>query len=308
MFSMKKKMPTPIKDGIIGMAFGIAAIIPGIAGGTVLLITGAFKKVAGAVANLFSKDFFRNLIILLPFGIGAILAFGGLIIPINLALENCMFAIVCLFAGLIIGTLPSITDKVKGVPIRKSYIIALVVSLVAAALIGAISLIFKTHEAIDKMFEELPFYLYILVFVVGFICASGLIVPGLSGSMLLLALCFYQPILGLFKFDNVLENFALIFIFLIGAIIGFVFFSKIINHFVKTHLIGAYYCSIGLIIGSLVAVFINGKMFEYIRGPHFDLIDKILGPCLFVVAVIVGYLSVIYIRKHPKTEEENAEN
>lgn len=302
-----KKMPTPIKDGIIGLAFGIAAIIPGIAGGTVLLVTGAFKKVANAVANLFSKNFWRNLIILLPFGIGAILAVAALVYPLNLAMEYVMFAIVCLFAGLIIGTLPSITDKVKDTPVRKSYIIVLVISLVIAALIGVFSVIFKTHNAIDKMFEEYPFYLYILVGVVGFICAAGLIVPGLSGSMLLLAICFYQPIIALFKFNNVGKDIALLVIFLVGAILGFVVWSKIMNHFIKTHLIGTYYSSIGLVVGSLIAVFVNGKMFEYIQSPKFDIYDWVFGPILFVAGLIGGYLFVRYVRKHPEFEE-NAEN
>ena len=300
-------MPTPIKDGIIGFAFGLAAIIPGIAGGTILLITGVFKKVTGAVSNLFTKNFWRNVLILIPFAIGAILAFAALVLPLNMAMENCMFAIVCLFAGLIIGTLPTITDKIKGKNHHGRHFIALGICLVITALIGVLSVILRTNATIDDMFANRPWYLYLVTGIVGFICASGLIVPGFSGSMLLVAICFYQPILSLFKFNNVGSDIALIFIFLVGAIVGFIFFSKIMNHYIKAHETGTYYASLGLIIGSLVAVFVNGKMFDYIKSPSFDLLDQILGPCLFVVGLVLGYLFVIYIRKHPEFEE-NAEN
>ena len=304
---MKKKMPTPIKDGIIGFAFGLAAIIPGIAGGTVLLITGAFKKVTAAVSNLLTKNFWRNFLILIPFAIGAILAFAALVFPLNLAMENCMFAIVCLFAGLIIGTIPTITDKIKGKKHHIRHNIALIISLIITAFIGVLSVILGTNATIDEMFVSRPWYLYLIVVAVGFICSSGLIVPGFSGSMLLLALCFYQPVLALFKFNNVGSDIGLIFSFLVGAVIGFVIFSKIMNHYIKKHEIGTYFASLGLIIGSLVAVFVNGKMFDYIKSPSFDLVDQILGPCLFVIGLVLGYLFVIYIRKHPEFEE-NAEN
>lgn len=302
-----KKMPTPIKDGIIGLAFGIAAIIPGIAGGTVLLVTGAFKKVANAVANLFSKNFWRNLIILLPFGIGAILAVAALVYPLNLAMEYAAFTIVCLFAGLIIGSLPSVTDKVKNEPRKKRYIISFVAFFILTGLIGVFSVIFGTNSLINDLFDSIPWYLYLIVLGVGFIASAGLIVPGFSGSMLLLVLCFYQPILNLFSFEDVGHSFGLLGTLFVGVVLGFVFFSKIMNHFMRTHRIGTYYASLGMIVGSLIAVFVNSKMFDYIKSDAFGLHDEILGPILLIIGVVVGYLFVRYVRKHPEFEDD-AEN
>ena len=80
------------------------------------------------------------------------------------------------------------------------------------------------------------------------------------------------------------------------------------NHFMKTHRVGTYYASIGMIVGSLVAVFINSKMFDYItKSGHFDLVDEILGPILLIVGVTAGYMFVRYVRNHPEFEED-AEN
>ena len=51
---MKKNLPTPVKDGIVGTAIGTAIIVPGISGGTIALVFGSFNKIVGAVDNLFS--------------------------------------------------------------------------------------------------------------------------------------------------------------------------------------------------------------------------------------------------------------
>ncbi|MBQ0008764.1 MAG: DUF368 domain-containing protein [Firmicutes bacterium] len=302
---MKKKLPTPIKDGLIGLAFGTGMIIPGIAGGTVLLIFRAFKKVVGAVANLFSKNFGRNFLILLPFGVGAILSFAALVIPLNLAMEYCMFAIICLFAGLVIGSLPGVTDNVKDEPRKKSYILSFGIFFLITAFVGVFSVIFPTISWINDIFRDVPTYLYFIMIGVGFFAAAGLVIPGFSGSLLLVAICFYQPILELFKFKNVGASFGLIFSFLVGAILGFVIFSKLMNYFLAKHRVGTYYAAIGMIVGSLISIFVNSKMFDYCKSSSFGLVDQILGPILFVLAIIGSYMIVRYLRTH-KEPKENA--
>ena len=57
---MKKKMPAPIKDGLVGLAIGTAVIVPGISAGTIALVLGSFKKITSAASKLFTKDFWKN--------------------------------------------------------------------------------------------------------------------------------------------------------------------------------------------------------------------------------------------------------
>lgn len=300
---MKKKLPTPVKDGLVGLAFGTAMIIPGVAGGTILLISGIYKKIVNAVAHLFTKDFGRNFLILLPVGIGAILAFAALIFPLNLAMQYCMFAIVSLFAGLLIGSLPGVIDNVKGKPRKKRYILSFGIFFVITAFIGVFSLIFPTISWINDAFRDVPVYLYFVMIAVGFLASAGLVVPGFSGSLLLLAICFYQPILNLFKFENVGASFGLIFSFAVGAVFGFVIFSKIMNHYLAKHKTGTYYASLGMIIGSLVSVFVNSKMIDYCKSSSFGLVDQILGPILLTVGLAVGFLFVRYTRAKGAVED-----
>ena len=58
---MSKRFNEVLKDGAVGLGIGCAIIIPGISGGTIALITGAFKKIVDAVDDLFSKRFWKNL-------------------------------------------------------------------------------------------------------------------------------------------------------------------------------------------------------------------------------------------------------
>ena len=64
-----KKLNTILRDGAVGLGIGCAIIIPGISGGTIALITGAFKKIVDAVDGLLSKGFWKDLLILLPFSL-----------------------------------------------------------------------------------------------------------------------------------------------------------------------------------------------------------------------------------------------
>lgn len=302
---MKKQLPTPVKDGLTGMAIGTAIIVPGVSGGTIALVFGAFKRIVDAVDNLFTKNFWRSLLILLPFLVGSILAVAALVFPFQLAFKYCLFSIVCLFAGFILGSIPGITDELKEKEPTKANIIQLVIGFVLAGIIGVFSVIFKFNDKINALFLERPWYLYLIIFVVGMFGSSGLIVPGFSGSMLLMVIGFYQPILNLVDFSNFWPNVSLGFVFALGVLAGFIILSKLMNKMITNHRIATLYVVVGFIFGSLISLFVNSQMFAYI-GQGLKLLDCILGPILLAVGITLSTLFVIYSRKHKG--EQNAEN
>ena len=302
---MKKQLPTPVKDGLTGMAIGTAIIVPGVSGGTIALVFGAFKRIVDAVDNLFTKNFWRSLLILLPFLVGSILAVAALVFPFQLAFKYCLFSIVCLFAGFILGSIPGITDELKEKEPTKVNIIQLVIGFVLAGIIGVFSVIFKFNDKINALFLERPWYLYLIIFVVGMFGSSGLIVPGFSGSMLLMVIGFYQPILDLVDFSNFWPNVSLGFVFALGVLAGFIILSKLMNKMITNHRIATLYVVVGFIFGSLISLFVNSQMFAYI-GQGLKLLDCILGPILLAVGITLSTLFVIYSRKHKG--EQNAEN
>ena len=293
---MKKKMPTPVKDGLTGMAIGTAIIVPGISGGTIALVFGAFKRIVGAVDNLFTKQFWRNLLILLPFLGGSIVAVAALVFPFQLAFEYCLFSIVCLFAGFIIGSLPGIVDEVKEKKPSLPNIIQLLIGFIIAGIIGVFSVIFDFYTGINALFASRPWYLYLIIFVVGIFGSTGLIVPGFSGSMLLMVIGFYQPILDLVDFSNFWPNVSLGFVFALGVLVGFIIFSKLMNKLITNHKRSTLFVVIGFIVGSLVSIFVNSQMFSYFKD-GFWLLDYILGPILLIVGLTLSTLFVLYTRK-----------
>lgn len=304
---MKKKFPTWLKDGLVGIGIGAGTIIPGISGATIALVFKCYQKIVNSVSKLLSKYFLKNLLILLPFGIGAILAVIGLIKPFQLAFEYCMFAIVCLFAAFIIGSFPGLIDNVRGKKITKPNIVALILAFIIAALIGILSVCFNFNNSVEKLFLETPWYLYLILLGLGIICASGLTVPGFSASMLLLVIGFYKPILNLVHIDEIKANpgrfFGLIGCFAGGVIIGFFLFSYLMSYLLEKHNQSTHYTIIGFVSGSLVAIFVNSDMFSYINGLSgkkgiLQYLDWILAPFFIAIGIFLAYILVKYARKN----------
>lgn len=308
---MKKKFPEWLKDGLVGLGIGAGAIIPGISGATIALVFKCYKKIVNGVSKLLSKEFLKNLLILLPFGIGVVVAVIALIKPFQLAFEYCMFAIVCLFAAFIIGSFPGIIDNVRGKKITKINIVVLIIAFLVAASIGIMSVCFNLNQVVEKLFAETPFYLYLILLGLGIVCASGLTVPGFSASMLLLVVGFYKPILNLIHIDAIKENpgrfFGLLGTFAGGVVIGFFLFSYLMSYFLEKHAQSTHYTIIGFVSGSLIAIFVNSDMFSYINGLSskegvLKYLDWILAPFFIIIGITLAYLLVKYARK---SQQEN---
>ena len=116
---------------------------------------------------------------------------------------------------------------------------------------------------------------------------------------------FYQPILNLVDFSNFWPNVSLGFVFALGVLAGFIILSKVMNKMITNHRIATLYVVVGFIFGSLISIFVNSQMFEYI-GQGLKLLDCILGPILLAVGITLSTLFVRFSRK--KKEEANAEN
>ena len=298
---MKPKVKETLKDGLVGAGIGAAVIVPGISGGTIAYVSGAFKKLVSAADTLFSKLFWKSLCILIPFGIGAILAIAALYFPITLAFEHCMLAIVCLFAGFMLGSIPSIVDKVKDKePSWLEFLLALIGMAVVVAF-GLLSLKFNLNDNVQSTFDNNEWYLYPILIGVGIISSSGLIVPGFSGSMLLMVIGFYDKILNLIKQipSNPWWSLLRLFSFAVGVLIGFVFLSKTMKSLFEKHPRGTNFVVLGFLIGSIIAIFVNDQMFDYLKS-NLNLLDYILSPIFLIIGVVGSYLIVIYVRKHPE--------
>ena len=304
---MNSKVKEALKDGAVGAGIGCAVIVPGISGGTIALVTGAFKKIVTAVDKLFSKLFWKNLAILIPFGIGAVLAIAALYFPITLAFEHCMLAIVCLFAGFMVGSVPSVTDKIKDKKPNCTEIAFCLAGFILVVLFGVLSLLFNLNSAVLETFNNNPWYLYPILLFVGIISSTGLIVPGFSGSMLLMVIGFYDKILNLVKQIPSQPGWSILrlFTFAIGVLLGFVLFSKLMKKLFEKHPRIANFVVLGFLVGSIIAIYVNDQMFDYLKS-SLGTLDYVLSPVFLIVGFVISYLIVRYERKHQESELPNA--
>ena len=247
-------LKTFLLDVVRGCAIGVAFIIPGFSGGSVAAILGIYEKLVGAIADIF-KDFKRSILTLLPILIGMACGIVALLFPLEWALEAYPIPTVCIFIGLALGGLPSVTDKLRG-KIKATNVIAFVIPLVAA-----FSLSFLPIGSDIDLFS-LNFGGYVLLFLIGMVGSAALVVPGISGSMLLLIFGYYNPIVSMVT-DNLLkgENVGLSISVLatagVGMIVGFILISIIMKKLLAACPRGTYFAILGFILGALPTVFIS---------------------------------------------------
>ena len=182
-----------IKNLLNGMVIGIANIIPGVSGGTMAVSMGIYDKLIHCLNHLF-KEFKESMRFLIPIFLGVGIALVGLSFIIEPAFANFPLQTNCLFIGLIVGGLPAVLQKVKGKGVRVSYVIPCILFFALVAGLAAVGE--KEGTAADLSFNV---WSVIRLFVVGIIASATMVIPGVSGSMMLLLLGYYNPIVAAIK-------------------------------------------------------------------------------------------------------------
>ncbi len=253
-----------IKLILKGAMMGVANIIPGVSGGTMAVSMGIYDKIIHAATHLVS-EFKKSMKLLLPIVLG--MALG--IVVLARILEY-MFARVplqtnLLFIGLIIGGLPAITKKVKGKTIRLGHI--LVCLLFFGVVAGLAMMGEQEGAAADLSFNIINI---VKLFGVGIVTSATMVIPGVSGSMMLMLMGYYNPILNevndfidnlvQFNVPGILDGCKVLVPFGIGVVVGIFAIAKIIEIIFEKFPDHAYWAIIGLIVGSPVAIFFMGSM------------------------------------------------
>ncbi len=244
-----------------GMAVGIANIIPGVSGGTMMVAMGLYDKLIHSITHL-KSEFKQALKLLVPIFLGAGIAIVGLSRLFEYLLENHPIPTNFAFCGLIAGSLPFIVKKVKGHTVTIGKLIPFVIFfgvVILMAIMGE-----NAGTAADVSISVINL---VKLFAVGIIAAATMVVPGVSGSMILMLLGYYDVILMLINdfVDAVLafnlsEIFRLVFIlapFGIGVIVGIFLIAKLIEFIFAKAEVHAYYAIIGLILASPIAILLN---------------------------------------------------
>lgn len=271
-----------IKDILKGMVIGIANIIPGVSGGTMMVAMGIYDKLIHCITHIF-KEFKKSVLFLLPIALGMGVAIIGSSFGIEILFEKFPVQTNLLFIGLIIGGLPAIWKKVKGKSIRAGHILAF---LAFFALVTILALVGEREgNAVDLSFTLIN---VLKLFAVGVIAAATMVIPGVSGSMVLLLMGYYNPILTSINdfmraftswdVSGMLTGIGILLPFGIGVIVGIVGIAKLIEIIFNKFPLYAYWAIIGLIAASPIAIIAMGSF------PVLTIVNVLTG----IVALCVG--------------------
>jgi len=288
-------MVKKIKDFINGLAFGITQIVPGVSGGTIAIIMGFYYELIEAI-NHFTEDYRKYLKFILPFLLGTIVGIVTFSSVINYLLINYSFPTMSFFIGLIVGIIPPIYFNVKN-PARRFTISE--ISLVAfpallLIVISELKVVSVTNpvEIINNI--GIPYMFFI--FFAGVIAAMALIMPGVSGSFVLLLLGVYPLVTySLSTIGHLLADITNIQLMMdickvlvplgIGVIIGGLSMARLIEKLLKNYYKITYLAILGLLIGSVYALFKEPIVFQ--SGVSATII--IIGSVAFVLGCIISY-------------------
>ena len=316
---------------IAGIGIGAGAAIPGVSGAAVALIFRVYESIINAVDG-FTKHVKKSLATLFPILLGVFLSVILCIIVFHWAFEHVMFLLICLFAGFLIGSFPSILQEVKGVSLTKKYVaIAIIGGLIVLSL-GILSVIlgnkgvnFATYFVNSQSFFG-NWWIIIVLFFVGILASVALTVPGFSGSLILLVLGFYRPLIDaatnwgkeIFKgeFGNTGALIVMILIFGLGCLVGVVFVSKIMTKLLEKHHNGTYFAIIGFIIGSFFVLFINYQIWQYYTvwgDTPVEGINQLIKPAFEIPLGIIfiglfGFFSYMIVRAQNNIQAKKEEN
>lgn len=309
------------KNLLSGMAIGASGAIPGVSGGTIAVILKVYEKILLAVNNIF-KQFKRAVLILLPILLGVILAVIPTIYLMHVALDSLLFAVICMFAGFIIGSIPGIYDEVKEQPVRKKDFIFLAVALIVAVMLGVGSVISKVD--VSSIFFNPPVWLYFVLIPIGVSASSALVVPGISGSMLLLLIGFYEPLIDSTvntvkeclsgNWTNFGSQLGILVCFGVGVVIGFYLFSKLMHYLLNKFRQVTFYAIIGFVIGSTIALFFNYNIFQYYLvwsgvsipeiSPYLAMYIEIPIGVVLLIGAAIGSYALVRIKRKQVAQEE----
>ncbi|MCL2549521.1 MAG: DUF368 domain-containing protein [Methanimicrococcus sp.] len=254
-----------IRDFLNGVAFGITETVPGVSGGTIAIVFGFYAELIETV-NHFTEDYRKYLKFVIPFIIGAaagLITFSSII---NYLLTNFSFPTMAFFIGLVVGIIPHIYSKVKEpgrwFTAKETALIAL--PMLVLVIVSHLKPATVTDPA--AVISGITLAYMIFLFFSGMIAAAALVMPGVSGSFMLLLIGVYH--IATYSVSSIrhllldMTNIALmtgiakVLVPLgLGIIVGGLLMTRLIEKLLQNHYKTTYSIILGLLIGSVYALF-----------------------------------------------------
>ncbi len=258
-----------IKDILKGAVIGVANAIPGVSGGTMMVSMGIYDDIIFCITHLF-KQLKKSIQILLPYIIGMAVGIVGLAFAIGYLLQHFEFQTKMTFIGLILGGVPLLLGKIKG---KKKGLPHAIVFLLFFVAIIAMQYFGGEGKEVSLTLGFIP---AILLFVVGMIASATMVIPGVSGSMMLMILGYYNPIMSAVKdfvtalasanMSKVLVLCGSLIPFGLGVVIGIFAIAKLIEVLLSKQETITYSAILGLVAASPVVILMETDLLHLSAG------------------------------------------
>lgn len=229
-----------------GMVIGVSNVIPGVSGGTMAVVMGIYDRLLNSI-NTFLKDWKKSIFFLGEIAIGAALGIVLFSKLISTLLEKYPEPTSFFFIGLILGSFPLLYKRATKDTVKPVNYIWFVITLV----IMIAMTFFNESSASAVIMTTLSVKSFITLFVAGFIAAATMILPGVSGSLVLLILGIYTT----FTTAVYTFNIPLLIPIGIGVLVGIVTMTKVIEALLNRFPQPTYFAICGLILGSIFTVY-----------------------------------------------------
>ena len=251
----------------------LADSVPGVSGGTIAFILGFYDDFVNSLNNLISGNKTGRINafkFLSKIGIGWA---SGLILSvlfITNIFEKNIYEISSLFLGFIISSIPLIVKSERKTLINnKKHIIYLIIGILVVGAMTYFNPVSSTGQSFSIKLDNLSPIFIGYIFISGLIAISAMVLPGISGSTILLIFGLYAPILNGLK-EILKLNFEYlpgVLIFGFGVIIGILLTVRVVRYLLKTFRPQTIYCIIGLMIGSIYSVVMGPTSLEIPKEP-----------------------------------------
>ena len=301
-----KQILNYIKEFFQGVAIGIANVIPGFSGGTMAIIFNVYERVINAFSDIF-KHPIKVIKDIWAIAIGLIVGIIIAVIGVVKLLDVATIPTVMLFVGLIIGSIPFIYLNAREYKKVKFYdLIGLFIAITILVILPLIQ-----GNTIENV--SINFWVIFIIFIMGIIAAATMIIPGVSGSLVLMIFGYYFFIMGTIKdvmnlvlsfdFANILNPLFVVISFGLGCVVGLVYISKLIKKLFEKCPKTVYYVILGFLIASPFSI-IYAVLQEY---PNAFSDMKVWGYIASFCALALGTLIAGYFSMYEKKNNQKEE-
>lgn len=266
-----------------GIAIGIANAVPGVSGGTIAVIVKIYDKMLEAITpNI--KKLIKNLPFLIPVGVGMLIGVLAAAKLLGFLFDEYNVPTQMFFVGVVIGSMPMIYKECTA----EKKLSAICIAPFAAGLLvmAAMAFLSPAESTASGSFDLVG---GIMLFISSVLAAVAMIIPGISGALIMKVLGAYDTVIGALNSFDI----PILIIVAVGVVLGIFIAAGVISMLLKKFRRGTYCLISGLIIGSVPSIFPSNFAFDA---------QGIIGIVMLIIGLVVPFLTELPAKKKAKAE------